>query len=185
MYKEGKAMVRGHNIKVGDDILIERKTTKNTSPYDPRPYKATEVKGTQIKGERNGTTKTRDSQRWKKVEIGETRSFRKEEPDRDTDPDIGVPRETGRGAQPAGTTDGEAVLGAGTEAAGGAAGAGETTGEEERPRGRARGRRPREAWSRSLPRERAPGGTSYVWRYDLEGEQKRGRRFVRKKGGGK
>ena len=119
------------------------------------------------------------------MEIGETRSFRKEEPDRDTDPDIGVPRETGRGAQPARTTDGKAVLGAGTEAAGGAAGAGETTGEEERPRGRARGRRPREAWSRSLPRERAPGGTSYVWRYDLEGEQKRGRMFVRKKGDGK
>ena len=58
MYKDGKATVRGHNIKVGDDILMERKTTKNTSPYDPRPYKATEVIGTQIKGERNGTTKT-------------------------------------------------------------------------------------------------------------------------------
>ena len=141
--------------------------------------------GTQIKGERNGTTKTRDSQRWKKVEIGETRSFRKEEPDRDTDPDIVVPRETRWEAQPAGTTGGNAVLGAGTEAAGGAAGAEETTGGEERPRGRARGRRPREAWSRSLPREQAPGGMSYIWRYDLKGEQKRGRMFVRKKGGGK
>ena len=109
--------------------------------------------------------------------IGKTRSIRKEEPDRHTDPDIGVPREARQEAQLAGVV--------GAQAAGGAAGAEETTGGEGRLRGRAKDRRPREAWSRSLPRERAPGGTSYVWRYDLEGEQKRGRMFVRKKGGGK
>ena len=98
-YKDRKATVRGHRIKVRDNIQLKRKTTKDTSPYDPRPYKAADVRGTQITGERDGTTKTRDSQKWKKVTVGKARVYRKEEPETDMDPDIGVPRRAGQGQQ--------------------------------------------------------------------------------------
>ena len=52
MYKDGKSTVRPHQIKEGDTILMERKTTKSNSPYDPHPYTAESVHGTQIVGRR-------------------------------------------------------------------------------------------------------------------------------------
>ena len=69
MYKDNKSNVRPHNIKEGDIILLERKTTKANSPCDPQPYTAEAVQGTQIAGKRGEEREARDSQKWKKMEI--------------------------------------------------------------------------------------------------------------------
>ena len=92
MYKENKSNVRPHNIKEGDTILLERKTTKANSPYDPRPYTAEAVHGTQIVGKRGEERKVRDSQKWKKVDIRPVQRFsRTSQETREEDPDIGLP----------------------------------------------------------------------------------------------
>ena len=65
MYKDGKATVRPHRVEVGDTILLERRTSKSDSPYDPSPYTAEEVHGTQIVGRRAEGRKIRDSQKWR------------------------------------------------------------------------------------------------------------------------
>ena len=92
MYKDNKSNVRPHNIKEGDTILLERKTTKANSPYDPRPYTAEAVHGTQIVGKRGEERKVRDSQKWKKVEIRPVQRFsRTSQETREEDPDIGLP----------------------------------------------------------------------------------------------
>ena len=54
---------------MGDTILLERKTTKANSPYDPQPYTAEAVHGTQIVGRRGEERKVRYSQKWKWMEI--------------------------------------------------------------------------------------------------------------------
>ena len=43
MYKDAKANVKPHNIKEGDTILLQRKSTKSKSPYNPQPFTAEEV----------------------------------------------------------------------------------------------------------------------------------------------
>ena len=92
MYKNNKSNVRPHNIKEGDTILLERKTTKANSPYDPRPYTAEAVHGTQIVGKRGEERKVRDSQKWKKVKIRPVQRFsRTSQETREEDPDIGLP----------------------------------------------------------------------------------------------
>ncbi len=53
MYKDAKANVKPHNIKEGDTILLQRKSTKSKSPYDPQPFTAEEVHGTQVVGRRS------------------------------------------------------------------------------------------------------------------------------------
>ena len=82
----------------------------------------------------------RDSQRWKKVVIGETKVYRRREVHTDMDPDIGAPGRNGPVTQPAETAD--------AAAAAGAADTVEAAGERQEPRGRPRVRRPRETWSR-------------------------------------
>ena len=91
MYKDGKATVRPHKVEVGDTILLERRTTKSDSPYDPRPYTAVEVHGTQIVGRRGEERKVRDSQRWKKVKLATKQQFSREEEQAQEDADIGPP----------------------------------------------------------------------------------------------
>ena len=72
--------------------MLERKTTKGKSPYDPQPYTAEAVHGTQLVGKRGGERKVRDSQEWKKVEIRPAqRLSRKRQETRGGDPDIGLP----------------------------------------------------------------------------------------------
>ena len=52
MYKDTKATVKPHNIKEGDSILLQRKSTKSKSPHDPQPFTVEEVHGTRVKGRR-------------------------------------------------------------------------------------------------------------------------------------
>ena len=74
--KDKGRYVREHNIGVGDLVIAKRKATKHESPYDPKPYKVYEVHGTQIKAMReDGKRKTRDSQKWKKVDVQPRRSY--------------------------------------------------------------------------------------------------------------
>ena len=39
MYKNAKATIKPHNIKEGDTILLQRKSTKCKSPYGPQPFR--------------------------------------------------------------------------------------------------------------------------------------------------
>ena len=64
-YKDANRNVKAHNIKVGDKVLLERKSTKRKSSYDPDPYEVVEVSGTQIKAKRGRSAKLRDAQKWK------------------------------------------------------------------------------------------------------------------------
>ena len=91
-YKDERHHAKPHTIKVGDSVLLKRKSAKHVTPYDPDPYTVSEVWGTQIKAERKGTGKTRDAQRWKKVTQYQHRRYRKNTPASTylTDPDIGA-----------------------------------------------------------------------------------------------
>jgi len=64
-----------HNIRMGDKVLLERKVTKSNGPYDPDPYTVTQTHGTQITATREGASKTRDSQKWKKVVVVKKRDY--------------------------------------------------------------------------------------------------------------
>ena len=90
MYKDAKATVRPHNIKEGDTILLQRKSTKSKSPYDPQPFTAEKVHGTQVIGRRGEETKVRDSQKWKRVELRTAQQFSRKR-ETEGDPDIGLP----------------------------------------------------------------------------------------------
>ena len=65
LYKDDKRYVQTHGIKVGDTILLSRKSAKTVTPYDPDEYKAVEIHGTQVTGPRGNEGKTRDSHHWK------------------------------------------------------------------------------------------------------------------------
>ena len=95
-----------------------------------------------------------------------------EEPQPDTDPDIGAPRRAGQGP---GTREGRQAGAPQVRAEGVARGIGGAdtdgaAGVSEGPRGR----RPREAWSKSPLRGQAPEGSSYVWRYNLRSGEREG-----------
>ncbi|KAF0296163.1 hypothetical protein FJT64_006315 [Amphibalanus amphitrite] len=47
-YKDTPKNVRPHNIQTGDTVLLQRRSTKTASRYDPEPYKVVQMKGTQI-----------------------------------------------------------------------------------------------------------------------------------------
>lgn len=78
LYKDANKTVRPHKISVGDDVLAQQKKTKTTSRYDPNPFKVTEVKGTQIKATRDGVTKTRDAQKFKKIKITNPKMYERQ-----------------------------------------------------------------------------------------------------------
>ena len=88
--------IRPHSIKLGDQVLLKQKTYSKCSPiFDPNPYTVTQIWGTQIEGKRDGTTKVRDAQRWKKIRVmtKSNSSHRKSEPSGYlTNPDIGIPK---------------------------------------------------------------------------------------------
>ena len=69
-YKDSKANVRRHDIKVGDTVLLLQTPTKQRPWYDPSPYRVQQVLGTQITASRDHKTVTRDAQRFKKVCLG-------------------------------------------------------------------------------------------------------------------
>ena len=156
-YKDRGRYVKEHDIGVGDLVIAKRKSTKHESPYDPKPYKVQEVHGTQIKATReDGKQKTRDSQKWKKVDVQPRRSY-KDVGSREyvsrylEDTDIGATyqggegqgqegREQGRGAGQVGTAQGKAAQQADTEdrgaglddaVLGGAAGGASSSDQEE------------------------------------------------------
>ena len=89
MHEDNNRNVKPHNIRVGDLVLLKRKTTKKDSPYDPDPYLVTSVWGTQIQGERHGKKKTRDAQRWKKLEA-DNRPRRRPHLTHEQDADVGA-----------------------------------------------------------------------------------------------
>ena len=87
-----KVNVRPHTIQVGDNVLLKQKSTKQNPVYDPKPFTVTGVWGTQIKGTREGTTKTRDAQRWKLVKTKQRTQYgtpKEETSTYQSDPDIG------------------------------------------------------------------------------------------------
>ncbi|KAF0297432.1 hypothetical protein FJT64_005133 [Amphibalanus amphitrite] len=47
-YKDTPKNVRPHNIQTGDTVLLQRRSTKTASRYDPEPYEVVQMKGTQI-----------------------------------------------------------------------------------------------------------------------------------------
>ena len=62
--KDASRHVKDHDIEVGDLVIAKRRTTKDDSIYDPKPYKVVTVHATQVKGMReDGKHKTRDSQK--------------------------------------------------------------------------------------------------------------------------
>ena len=79
-------------------MLLKRKTTKRDSPYDPDPFLVTSVWGTQIQGERQGKKKTRDAQRWKKLQV-DNRLRRRPGKDYAHDADVGAREEDDRADQ--------------------------------------------------------------------------------------
>ena len=92
-YKDSRNNVRPHCIKHGDKVLLKRKSNKRNSPYDPVPYTVTEIWGTQIQAEREGRTKTRDAQRWKKIYL-----YKKQKGPKGHDADTGTVNEPDIGA---------------------------------------------------------------------------------------
>ena len=74
-YKDRHPMVRPTTIVPGDKVLLKRRSTKLNSVYDPEPFVVTQAWGSQIRAERNGEVKSRDAQRWKKVNPGRRKSF--------------------------------------------------------------------------------------------------------------
>ena len=74
-YKDQKRYVGEHKIKLGDLVLLERKSTKSNSPYNPDPYTVSQTHGTQITANRGGESKTRDAQKWKKIKLVQKRDY--------------------------------------------------------------------------------------------------------------
>ena len=69
MYKDNKRNVCHHNIDLGDKVLLLQKKTKSQPQYNPTPYQVTKVRGTQITAARGDEIKTRDAQKFKKVQL--------------------------------------------------------------------------------------------------------------------
>ena len=101
-------------IVIGDKVLLKQKSTKKHPPHDPDPYSVVDVQGTQITAVRHGATKTRDSQRFKKVAPTQPPRFRNLPPllqqphDQSEDPDIGPPQPTAAAGQQPGPLVGAA-----------------------------------------------------------------------------
>ena len=94
-YKDEKYYVKPHTIKEGDKVMLERKSTKKNSPYDPKHYEVVEVIGTQIKAKREESIKVRDAQKWKVVKPQKLVRFHLPKKDEQVqDADIGPPRTT-------------------------------------------------------------------------------------------
>ena len=75
-YKDASRHVKDHDIEVGDLVIAKRRTTKDGSIYDPKPYKVVTVHAMQVKGMRkDGKHKTRDSQKWKRVQVQARRRY--------------------------------------------------------------------------------------------------------------
>ena len=75
-FKDASRHVKDHDIEVGDLVIAKRKTTKHDSIYDPKPCKEVNIHGTQVKGMReDGKHMTRDSQRWKQVQVQARRRY--------------------------------------------------------------------------------------------------------------
>ena len=99
-YKDASRHVREHGIKVGDLVIAKRKVTKHDLAYNPKPYKVVATYGTQIKGmQEDGKYKTRDSQKWKQLQVQARKSYGEvERPSRYLDEtDIGVGNLDGEG----------------------------------------------------------------------------------------
>ena len=101
VYKDKPAYVKSHTIRVGDKVLLRQKSTKRDPPYDPEPYTVVDVHGTQVTGDRGrGVTKTRDSQRWKKVDISLPPVIQSSATCEDGEADIGLPEPPGPSTAP-------------------------------------------------------------------------------------
>ena len=78
LHKDANKSVRPHNIEVGDAVLIGRKQTKSKSRYDPDPFRVTEVRGTQITATRGHTERTRDAQKFKKIQVANPKTYERQ-----------------------------------------------------------------------------------------------------------
>ena len=75
-HKDDKTYVKHHQITVGDQVLLKQHSRKHVPPYDPHPYTVTEIHGHQITARREDQQKTRDSQKWKRVETRPRTDYR-------------------------------------------------------------------------------------------------------------
>ena len=66
-HKDDKRYVKHHQLTVGNQVLLKQKSYKHVPPYNPRPYTVTGIHGHQITARREDEEKTRDAQKWKKV----------------------------------------------------------------------------------------------------------------------
>ena len=99
-YKDASRPVRDHDIEVVNLVISKRKAIKHDLIYDSKPYKVVAIYGTQVKGMREDRKyKTRDSQKWKWVQVQARRSYGEvERPSRYLDEtDIGAGNQGGKG----------------------------------------------------------------------------------------
>ena len=75
MHKDAKKTTKPHGITISDTVLLQRQTTKTQSRYDPEPYHVTKVKGSQITAVRDGKTRVRDAQKFKRVRIASPKRY--------------------------------------------------------------------------------------------------------------
>ena len=74
-YKHTYGDTIDQKIQKEDDVLLKRKTTKQDSIYDPDSYKVTTIYGTQVRAIREGQEKTRDAQKWKRIQVSKNNSY--------------------------------------------------------------------------------------------------------------
>ena len=69
-YADMKRKAKDSTIQVGDTVLVrQRKDSKFTSKFDPRPFKVVRKKGTMVTANRNGKFITRNTSMFKKVHL--------------------------------------------------------------------------------------------------------------------
>ena len=178
--KDLKSYVKDHKLKPGDTVLLERKKTKYTTPYDPSPYIVKETHGSQITATRDKVVRTRDAQQWKKVDIvarknydrlrEKTRSARQEE---DYFPDIGGPDKEYTGA-----ADGQEAP-RGQEAVRGPEPIGQA-----RPSTQAVRTRPQERWSFQAPQSWTSRGRPHTRSVSARRTQDRNKLLLQTRGTG-
>ena len=75
IYKDNKRTVQKHQMQLGDTVLLLQKQTKSQPRYDPEPYTIINIQGTQTTAKREDKVRTRDAQKFKKVELQNPKDY--------------------------------------------------------------------------------------------------------------
>lgn len=85
-YADKKRRAKNSEIRAGDTVLLrQKKHSKFSTKFDPRPFKVTRIKGTMITAVRNGKYVTRNASLFKPVNVQVSQSDEEEETDDDDD----------------------------------------------------------------------------------------------------